>query len=199
MIISRDEIETFVPRSPPRLVILGTMGSGVARTLDGNKPQDAFFYHSPKNHFWRILQLVFEPSSEPRRLSVKEKKEFLDKWQIAMANIVEEITINANQARDPADSILFRAHKKGNLKFKKINGSFVEVLRDVPIFFTCKRKREILGLLDGYFKVNKLDSGLVEKVRFLLSPTRCNPKDRSHEWKIEIEKHLCNSRSRNPQ
>jgi len=50
MITVKDEIETFIPIYKPRLVILGTMGSAVPRTLNGEKPEDVFFYHDNRNH-----------------------------------------------------------------------------------------------------------------------------------------------------
>lgn len=56
MIMQRDEIDSFIPLKP-KFIILGTMCALNARTINGRKPQDEFFYYNDnRNHFWKILQ-----------------------------------------------------------------------------------------------------------------------------------------------
>ncbi|OFZ28346.1 MAG: hypothetical protein A2622_04385 [Bdellovibrionales bacterium RIFCSPHIGHO2_01_FULL_40_29] len=190
MIISKDEIATFIPERKPRFVILGTMGSICARTINGIKPENAFFYHSNRNHFWKVLQLVCEPNKIPKTFSVDEKVAFLNKWRIAVANIVQEISIKENECNDPSDGILFKAHRGGLLKFKTVSSEFKSILKTAPIFFTCRRKKGIETLLVGYFGVNKLGTDLSTRVWYLPTPTRCNPQKRSSVWNSEIKDHI---------
>lgn len=192
MIISKDEIKTFVPKKKPSLVFLGTMGAINARTIDEQKPEKPFFYNDNRNHFWKIIQLLFEPQLEPKKLSVKEKMAFLNKWQIAICNIVQEIKVEKNVARDPSDFVLFEAHRHGCLKFKRTTKEFDAILNSTPIFFTCRPKKEIRSLIDSYLNFNNLDSSLSEKIWYLATPTRCNPQARSIMWKKEIEDHIKN-------
>ncbi|MEK7356823.1 MAG: hypothetical protein AAB250_10260 [Bdellovibrionota bacterium] len=74
LIISRDEIPTYIPRSRVRLIVLGTMGAINARTIDDRRPTDIFFYNDNRNQFWKVLQLLLEPASEAATLSLPEKK-----------------------------------------------------------------------------------------------------------------------------
>ena len=94
MTTSSDEIHEFIPNTTTKLVILGTMASGVARTKDQKKPGEAFFYQDNRNKFWEILQFVVNPKADVKKnMPTTEKKDFLNKWQIAMANIVATLPL----------------------------------------------------------------------------------------------------------
>lgn len=121
MMIVKDEIETFIPKEKIRYVILGTMGSVIARNVNGRAPINPFFYHSTRNHFWKILQLIFEPNQTPHSFSVEEKMDFLNQWGIAMSNIVLEISVNDEDQDNSSDQVLFNANRHGYLKFKPIS------------------------------------------------------------------------------
>jgi len=189
MIIVRDEIATFIPMKSPEFIILGTMGSINARTINGIKPKDAFFYNNNRNHFWKVLQLVFEPNNQAKTLTIEEKKSFLNKHRIAMANIVQEIKVLEERSIDPSDDILFQANRMELLKYKRVSSDFQMILKKTPIFFTCRRKKNIDLLLEGYFQLNKIESSITKKIWYLPTPTRCNPLKRSIVWKQEIENH----------
>lgn len=195
MIISKDEIQTFIPTHPPQFVILGTMGSINARTLRGVKPEQAFFYNSNRNHFWKVLQLTLDPKTVPKTLSLEEKRQFLNHWKIAMANIVDQMEVHPENSDDPSDDILFEAFKNGRLHFKKESQEFKDILKVKPLFFTCRSKSPLRNLIEGYLKFNSLNLAIHEKIWFLPTPTRCNPRNRSVIWKNEIDEHLHSFRS----
>lgn len=190
MIKSKDEIATFIPDDEPRFIILGTMGAINTRTINGVKPQDVFFYNNSRNHFWRVLQLVFEPLEIAKLSSVSEKKAFLNKYKIAMTNIVQEIEILEKDINNPSDDILFKAHRSGKLKFKSEPLIFRELMQSKPIFFTCREKKNIQLLVNGYCEENELKDFSNERVWFLPTPTRCNPESRSLIWRNEMAMHM---------
>lgn len=190
MTVVKDEIVDFLPKGNVNFIILGTMGSICARTVDNKKPIEPFYYHNNKNHFWRILQLLFSSNSIRNSLSVKEKKQFLEHHKIAMANIVGEIEVPTDLANDPSDDVLFRANKDGKLLFKRCNSEFSQTLKTTPIFFTCRHKKGIDLLLEGYFKANSIEQKFKNEIWHLPSPTRCNPAKRSLVWRHEMEDHL---------
>ena len=185
-----DEIEIFIPKCETQIIILGTMGSINARTINGKKPTDAFYYNNNKNQFWNVIQLLFDPKIAPKKLTIAEKKAYLEKWGIAMNNIVQEAEVDDSDALDPSDTVLFQAHKKGNLTFKNSPDEFRELLKVKPMFFTCRHKNGITDLLQGYFEFNQLDASFSNSIWFWPTPTRCNAKDRSLIWKKEMDKHL---------
>lgn len=191
MITSKDNIPEFIPDRGTKLVILGSMASIEARDVGKkSRHQDAFYYHHKTNHFWRILQMVFEPHKEPKNFKTSdEKKVFLNKWQIAMANIISEINIQDSNSKDPSDQVIFEAYKKGEVKFKKVRPAFKQLIKDRPIFFTCSKNKYIISLLEAYFKDNKIKLDLEESIKFLMTSTRCNPLERSLGWKIRMAEH----------
>lgn len=188
MIVSKDQIPSFIPTSRPKMVMLGTMASVAAREVGDKKSHfDSFYYHNKSNHFWKILQLVFEPKSEPKKFeNSHEKKQFLNKWQIAMANIISEIKISDSHAQDPSDKVIFESYQKGQVSFKKASPQFKKILKSTPIFFTCSHNKYIDLLVSAYFKENRLNLDIDQHVKFLMTPTRCNPKERSLGWKLRM-------------
>ncbi|MCO5143903.1 MAG: hypothetical protein M9962_12500 [Oligoflexia bacterium] len=188
MVISKDEIETFIPKKP-KILILGTMGAIIARTIDDNRPKEAFYYHDNRNHFWKIIQLVFKPNIEPKKMTIDEKKIFLEEHGIAMSNIVKEIRVNTNDAKNPSDDIIFIAQKKRRLEFKVTSEQLKEIIEKKPIFFTCRSKPGISHLIQGYFSHNNINIP-ISKIHHLPTPTRCNPQKRSNDWRNEMEKHI---------
>ena len=124
MVISQDNTPSFVPNKKPRFVILGTMVAICARSLNGQEPKEqTFYYHNNRNHFWRVMQHLLEPKQEVRRLTVPEKKAFLNRHRIMIQNLVHEIEVPNSEAHDPSDTILFKAFKKSRLSFKNISPS----------------------------------------------------------------------------
>lgn len=196
MIKSRDDIKTFIPKGKTKLVILGTMCSAAARTVGNRKAADeAFYYHSPINRFWTVLQLIFEKNKAVKKLSIDEKTMLLNKHGIAIVNIVQEISVPDSLANDPSDSVLFEANRKGNLRFKTASSEFKTVLKSKPLFFTCRYKRPIHNLLEGYFIHNKVDPRLLEKIWYLHSPTRKSAQKIADIWTDEISTVLNNYNS----
>jgi G:T/U-mismatch repair DNA glycosylase len=188
MMLSQDEIETFIPKVP-RVLILGTMAAVCARTIDGKVPDGAFYYHDSRNQFWKIVQFVFAPEGDPKKMRIDEKQEFLEKHGIAMANLVGRLHVERGKANSASDRILFEAHKNGSLEFKAASPALKNLFKTKPVFFTCSSNREITNLLHGYLEYNGLSLKLDETVCFLKTPTRCNPRKRSNEWRQKFELH----------
>ncbi len=181
----KDQIEEFIPRGKVHFVILGTMASRIARSIADEVPLAPFYYHSPHNHFWKVLTLALSPE-EAQPKTNEEKKNFLGKHGIAMANIVAEFMIAKNSSKNPSDKILFEAFKAKRLKFKVVGAELKKLLTTRPVFFTCLGKAPILELLEGFYSLNRIDDSFRRKIIFLKSPTRCNPKQRAREWKSVI-------------
>jgi G:T/U-mismatch repair DNA glycosylase len=121
MIIQKDEIPSYIPDNP-RLIILGTMCAINARTINGKRPvEDFFYYNDNRNHFWKILQYIFNPSGDPKRLSINEKKNFLKKHRVGIQNLVAEIQIPNNEKLDPSDTVLFECWRKKKIKYKTLS------------------------------------------------------------------------------
>ena len=186
MIIQKDEIDSFIPKKT-RFIILGTMCAINARTINGVKPtQEFFYYNDNRNHFWKILQYILEPDTEPRRLEIKEKKDLLKKHSIGIQNLVAQIEVPNTSKLDPSDTVLFDCYQKKRIKFKKIDKKIIPILNKTPLFFTCRYKKGIHQLLDGFIAQNKLSEKIIEQTHYLKSPTRCNPYRRSLEWEEEM-------------
>ncbi|MCB0377097.1 MAG: hypothetical protein KDD33_01265 [Bdellovibrionales bacterium] len=190
MALSQDNLSTFTPTSQTQMVILGTMASVSARDVDGlNKDPEAFYYHDKRNHFWQILQLVFEPHNPPKKMKFRvEKEQYLSRWGVAMANIIDTIEISEKQKKNPSDAVIFEAFQKGRVRFKTILPKFKRILITTPLFFTCAKDKKITELLQGYFDHNKVALDADKALHFLLTPTRCNPVERSLGWKIRMAK-----------
>lgn len=190
MVVSQDTLGSFIPNKKPKMVVMGTMVAICARTLDGVKPENPpFYYHNPRNHFWRVMQNLLEPKKEVKGLSVEEKIDFLNRNGVAITNLVQEIIVPNSEANDPSDTILFKAQKNRRIQFKKIPKEVKKILEETPVFFTCRRKTGIEKLLIGYKETNKLKLSL-DDVYYLPTPTRCNPKARAEMWRDEIKEHF---------
>ncbi len=187
MIIQKDEIPSFLP-DKPRLIFLGTMCAMNARTLNGKKPKEDFFYYNDnRNHFWKILQYIYEPSLEPVRLSIAEKKLFLLKHNIGIQNLVAEIKTPNHARLDPSDTVLFDCQKKNKIQFKKIKAKHKSLFNSSALFFPCRYKKGIAHLLEGFIETNSLNKDIVKNTWYLKTPTRCNPFQRSQEWISEMK------------
>lgn len=186
MITQKDEINSFIPDCP-KMIFLGTMCAINARTIDGIRPQNDFFYYNDnRNHFWKILQYLMSPESDPKKLNIEEKKIFLSKHQIGIQNIVSEIQIPNKEKLDPSDSVLFECQNKKRIKFKSVEDHTKELLKGSKLYFTCRYKKGIQNLLEGFIAENSLSIELIKQTHFLKSPTRCNPLQRSKEWRLEM-------------
>ena len=117
----------------------------------------------------------------------KEQKDFLEKNGIAICNIVKEAIVPKKYIHDPSDTVLFESFKKNKVQFKVANPKFKELLKNKPIFFTCREKKGIRELLICFLNKNKLKEDIYHKIYFLKSPTRCNPKNRSLNWLEEMK------------
>lgn len=181
-ILVKDDLETFIPQNHKiNYVILGTIASSSARTIGEIAPSAAFYYHNRKNHCWKILSHIFY--GELREMEkIIDRQNFLENFGIAMANIVGSVEVPESESKNPADRVLFNAHNLKKLQVKKISEEFKNILQTTPMFFTCKSKVELTKLLEDYFFINGLEKNLVNKVNYLLSPTRCTPIKRSRQW-----------------
>ncbi len=187
MVIAQDKTHSFIPDQPPRLIILGTMVAICARTLNGQAPEGAtFYYHNNRNHFWRVMQHLFDPKDDVKKMSIADKKRFLNKHRIMIQNLVYEVSVPNSESNDPSDTILFKAYNKNRIKFKKLDPKAKKIIETTPKFFNCRYKKGISNLVDGFFEENKISSHIKDEICYLPTPTRCNPKARSLLWKNEM-------------
>ena len=188
MVISQDNTQSFVPNKKPRFIIMGTMVAICARTLNDVEPaEETFYYHNNRNHFWRVMQNLLQPNAPVvNSMTIKEKKAFLNKHRVMITNLVHEIVVPNSEAHDPSDTILFKAQKKGRVKFRSLDSKTKKILLDTPKFFTCRYKKGISDLMEGYLETNNLPLNMKENVWYLPTPTRCNPKARSLMWRDEM-------------
>ena len=190
-----DSLKSFIPKSEINFVILGTMVAMNGRTINGEKPEDEFFYYNNnRNHFWRVLQYLMNSTLENnqaiKKLTIKEKKEILEENGIAIINLIQKIEVSNKNKFDPSDTVIFEAYKKDKIKYKKIPPKIKKVLISKPKFFTCRSKKGIDQLLNGFIEINGLPKNFKEDIWYWATPTRCNPYQRSLQWKNEMKNYL---------
>lgn len=188
LIYSRDNIPFYLPEKP-RFVVLGTMAAINARHIEGQKPPDEpyFFYNNSKNKFWQYMWQIFEKSEKPVDLSVPEKKDFCERWGVAMCNLLGEMKIEKEDADDRTDTIIFSAHKMGRVTTKTVSDDFKKALEALPVFFTCYHKQELQKLLELFFTTNKIDLHLIKRIRYLHTPAMPGRVDVLALWKKEFQ------------
>lgn len=184
--ILKDPLKNFIPRAKPRIIMLGTMVTSSARSIDGSDPGDVFYYHNNVNHFWRILNFVFEGDVPFQLKSIRQKKAFLEKHRISIFNLVKQIKTTRAEMKDSSDDLLFKCHKASRVEFKNLSAREKKILKTTPLYFTCRYKPGIKRLILSYLKTNELEEDLIDEINFLPSPTRCNPWERSRVWREEI-------------
>lgn len=189
MVLHEDKLKFFIPKRDIQFVILGTMVAINARTIDGKEPEgEVFYYNNNRNHFWRVLQYLMEPKIEAKKkLTIKEKKAFLEKHGIAICNLVDRVEVPNKYKADPSDTVLFEAFKKKRIQYKSVPPRVKKILKSSPLFFTCRRKKGIDELLGGFLENNSLNQEIKERVWYWATPTRCNPQARAKMWKEEME------------
>ena len=199
MVTHEDTLNTFIPKGKIQFIILGTMVAINARTIDGIKPEvPTFYYNNNRNHFWRVLQYLMNPKLKNgehiQKFTISEKKAFLEKNGIAICNLVQGVTVANKYKHDPSDTVLFEAYKKNLIEYKKITPRFKKIMKTTPMFFTCREKKGIAQLLDGFFEHNGLSAELKDKIWYWATPTRCNPYKRSVDWRRESESFIIDDR-----
>ena len=70
-------------KNDSRILILGTIPSPKSR-------EEGFYYAHPKNRFWKVISHVLG-ENEPKRID--EKKELLDKYHIALWDVINKCDI----------------------------------------------------------------------------------------------------------
>jgi hypothetical protein len=195
MVLHEEAVPTFLPKGRLNFIILGTMVAINARIIDGIEPEEeCFFYNNNRNHFWRVLQYLMDPKLKDgeaiKRLTIKEKKQFLNKNKIGIVNLVQSVVVPNKYKLDPSDTVLFEAHKKNKLHFKSMDTKIIKTIEKTPLFFTCRQKSGINKLVDGFFEHNQIKSTTKENIWYWATPTRCNPYQRSLMWKKEMQGHL---------
>lgn len=184
--ILEDPLKNFIPRARPQIIMLGTMVTSSARSINGRDPGEVFYYHNNVNHFWRILNFVFEGDIPFELKSIQKKKAFLEKHRIAIFNLVKQVETSRAEMKDSSDDLLFRCHKASRVQFKSLSAREQKIFKTTPLYFTCRYKSGIKRLILGYLKANSIEEDLIHEISFLPSPTRCNPWDRSRVWREEI-------------
>ncbi len=190
LISQKDEIPSYIPHEA-RFIVLGTMCALSARTINGEKPDgDFFYYNDNRNHFWKIMQYLYLPDQEPKRLTIAEKKAFLRDHGIGIQSLVSEIWTPNQSKLDPSDSVLFDCQKKKKISFKLLTPKVKKSFENATFLFTCRHKKGIENLMKGFIEANNMSFDLLGNIHFLKTPTRCNPYKRSVEWREEINDFL---------
>ena len=83
--VSHESIPPFINKNS-RILILGSLPSVLSREY-------GFFYAHPQNRFFKVLARVFN-EEEPK--SIKDRKLFLDKHNIALYDVIYECDINGS-------------------------------------------------------------------------------------------------------
>lgn len=181
----RDPMLDFVPEGNTTFIILGTMASYVAREVDGAVKNDSFYYHDGRNRFWGVLSLVLT-GKEILFENTAEKRDFLNRNGVALANIVSTVEVDS-EVETSSDDVLFKAFNDGRLKFKAATSEIKSLIKERPVFFTCYRKPEIEALLNGYNEFNKIvDENFTNKITYLHSPTRRRHQYIAEKWRDTI-------------
>ena len=195
MVVHVDPLKSFIPKGDVKFIILGTMVAINGRIIDGEEPtEEVFYYNNNRNHFWRVLQHLMNPKlvkkEDLKKFTIAQKKKFLNDNGIAIINLVKEVTVPKKYKHDPSDTVLFEAYKKDLVVYKSLTPKMKKLIKTKPLFFTCRRKKGIDQLLDGFLEFNKLSKDLMEKVWYWATPTRCNPYQRSLLWRQEANQFL---------
>jgi hypothetical protein len=188
MVVHEDLLRHFIPKNDIKFMILGTMVAINARVINGIKPkEDVFYYNNNRNHFWRVLQSLLEPNKTViKNLSILEKKNLLNRNGIAICNLVKKVEVPNRYKYDPSDTVLFEAYGNSKIEFKTVSNKMKKVLTNSPLFFTCRRKKGIELLLEGFLLKNKIKLNIREQIWYWPTPTRCNPQARAKIWKQEM-------------
>lgn len=191
MVIHEDPLKSFIPKNEVKFIILGTMVAINGRIIDDSYPEDDFFYYNNnRNHFWRVMQYLMNSKltskEDIKKFSIKEKKDFLNEHGIAIINLVKKVEVPNKYKYDPSDTVLFEAYKKNRVDFKMIPPRVKKIIQSKPMFFTCRKKKGIDQLVDGFFQKNQLNNELKNNIWYLPTPTRCNPYNRSILWREEM-------------
>ena len=83
--VSHESIPPFINKNS-RILILGSLPSVLSREY-------GFFYAHPQNRFFKVLARVFN-EEEPK--SIKDRKLFLEKHNIALYDVIYECDINGS-------------------------------------------------------------------------------------------------------
>ena len=194
LITHEDSLSSFIPDGEVQFIILGTMVAINARTIDGIRPSEEFFYYNnSRNHFWRILQHLMNPKLKTKedleKFDIAAKKNFLNTHGIAICNLVNKVMVPPEFKHDPSDTVLFAAQKENLIEFKKVSPKVKKLIQTKPMFFTSRKKKGIDLLLDGFFETNKISPTTKEHIWYWPTPTRCNPYNRSLIWREEMLAH----------
>ncbi|NQZ18685.1 MAG: hypothetical protein HRT44_05435, partial [Bdellovibrionales bacterium] len=109
-------------------------------------------------------QNLLQPNKEViSKMTIVQKKKFLEKHRVMITNLVDEIVVPNSEANDPSDTILFKAQKLKRIKFKKLSPQVKELIETTPKFFTSRYKKGIKDLMTGYLETNNLDINIEKK------------------------------------
>jgi G:T/U-mismatch repair DNA glycosylase len=182
-----DILKEFIPKNEVNFIILGTMASKVVRRVPGldKNPnlEDVFYYHDKRNRFWRALSIVltgkdlFQDKYKNFKEEIEYKKCFLEKYGIAMVNIVEKIHGDWSSR----DDVIFSSHTNQKIEFKCLTQKYKSLLETKPVFFTRYPNRELCLLLKDFLIRNKVDLQFTG-ITFLRGPTRVTEKTIANDW-----------------
>ncbi len=189
LIYSLDNIPPFLPQKPS-FVVLGTMAAINARHIEGHKPplSPFFYYNDNRNRFWRYMWQIFENNLVPTNLSVQDKMDFCERHGLALCNLLGEMFISENEAKNRTDKVIFKAYTEGRVKTKILNSEFKKALKALPLFFTCYHKDNLQKLLELFLITNALSTDLVNCISFLHTPAMPGRIDVLKQWQNAFTK-----------
>jgi G:T/U-mismatch repair DNA glycosylase len=151
------------------LLILGTFNP------DTPKNPAEFFYGRGKNYLWNLLPKVFD-YQELKTLSLTDKKEFMDKFRIGFADIIQEITVEeeTNYADEYIDSKVLKW-----IDFEEFLNNHKSLKK---VFFTRKTFKDIPKMKQQIDLVREICSKNGLEFSCLPTPARFESQTKLNEW-----------------
>ena len=91
---------------------------------------------------------------------------------MAICNLVAEMQIPEDLAEKRFDSVIFDAHKAGNLVLKSVSVEFAKLLEKLPTYFTRYFHTDpyLKVVLRDFYSKHDVNPELVEKITYLHTP-----------------------------
>jgi G:T/U-mismatch repair DNA glycosylase len=173
----KHKFRDFENKGNIEILILGTFNPDTP-----SNPAE-FFYGRGKNYFWNLLPKVFN-YKELKNLSVTEKKEFIDKFKIGFADIIQEVDVESGEETNYSDDYIDSKVNKW-IDFENFLKNYVSLRK---VFFTRKtfkgipKMKEQIDLIKETCLINGVDFSC------LPTPARFDNQKKLNEWIAIIKK-----------
>lgn len=171
------KFKDFKNQKDIEILILGTFNPDTP-----NNPAD-FFYGRGKNYLWNLLPKVFD-YKELKNSSLTEKKEFIDKFKIGFADIIQEIDVDSGNETNYADDFIDSKVTKwiDFEEFLKKHDSLKKV------FFTRKTFNDVPKMKEQIDLIKEICSKHGVCFACLPTPARFSNEKKLDEWISIIKK-----------